>query len=332
MAMKQRPLLIFQYLWDNTDEDHPVTIKEIISYLDKNGIHTNRRTVALDLISLQESGFDIICNRSVQNQYFIGNRRLETAELKTIIDAILAAKFISPSKTKSLIDRLSSLASPYQADQLKRNLYVEGKIKTWNESVYYTVDLLQQAIQNERAVTFQYIEYTPRKEKILKHQGQWYVFSPYDLVWDDEAYYVFGWSEGSNHNKIVKFRVDRMVKAKETIKTYHKKPDDYNISVICRRVFSMYDGEDRAVTLKCSNEVMKDIIDRFGESVKTRINDNNTFLAEVDVAVSPTFFAWIFAFDGKIIIMEPDDVRDSFDRKIAFFFKNSKKQMEDRKI
>ena len=123
-----------------------------------------------------------------------------------------------------------------------------------------------------------------------------------------------------------------MVKAKETIKTYHKKPDDYNISVICRRVFSMYDGEDRAVTLKCSNEVMKDIIDRFGESVKTRINDNNTFLAEVDVAVSPTFFAWIFAFDGKIIIMEPDDVRDSFDRKIAFFFKNSKKQMEDRKI
>ena len=167
MAMKQRPLLIFQYLWDNTDEDHPVTIKEIISYLDKNGIHTNRRTVALDLISLQESGFDIICNRSVQNQYFIGNRRLETAELKTIIDAILAAKFISPSKTKSLIDRLSSLASPYQADQLKRNLYVEGKIKTWNESVYYTVDLLQQAIQNERAVTFQYIEYTPRKEKIL---------------------------------------------------------------------------------------------------------------------------------------------------------------------
>ncbi len=312
MINKNRPLIIFRYLWDHTDEEHPAIIRDILAYLEEQGIQTNRKTVAADIAELQDSGFDIVCNKSRQNQYFIGSRSLELAELKTIVDAVQAAKFISSSKSKDLIEKLASLGSPYQADQLKRNLYVDGKAKTNNESVYYTVDLLNHAIQCRNVVTFQYIEYTPKKKKVLKHGGQRYVFSPYDLVWDNDAYYVFGWSEGNGHDKIVKFRVDRITNPVETQFDFHKKPKEYNIAKFCKRVFSMYDGEECTVMLRCDNSVMKDMVDRFGENIKTSLPDDKTFVAEIDVSVSETFFAWVFAYAGKIKIIGPEKVKREF--------------------
>ena len=168
MAVKNRPLHILKYLWDHTDEEHPAIITDILAYLSECGIETNRKTIASDLVDLQESGFDVVCYRSRQNKYFIGSRSLELAELKMIVDAVQAAKFISESKSMALIEKVSSLASPYQAEQLKRQLYMEGKAKTTNKNTNYTVDLLQSAIQSQVVVEFQYIEYTPEKKKILK--------------------------------------------------------------------------------------------------------------------------------------------------------------------
>lgn len=121
MVNKNRALYIFRFIWENTDEEHPAIIKDILEHLESKGIHSNRKTVATDLLELQESGFDIICTKSRQNKYFVGNRGLELAELKTIVDAVQAAKFISPAKSRSLIERLASLGSPYQADQLSRH-------------------------------------------------------------------------------------------------------------------------------------------------------------------------------------------------------------------
>ncbi len=314
MAEKNRPLIIFRYLWENTDEEHPAIIKDILEHLESIGIHSNRKTVATDLLELQESGFDIICTKSRQNKYFIGNRGLELAELKTIVDAVQSAKFISLAKSRSLIERIASIGSPYQADQLKRNLYVDGKIKTNNKSVYNTVDLLHHAIHHKKVVTFQYIEYTPQKEKVLKHGGQKYCFSPYDFVWNNDAYYIFGWSE--SHGKVVKFRVDRIVHAAETERDFHEKTPEYNIKKICKQIFSMYDGEEYTVTLRCDNSVMKDIVDRFGEDVKTTVHDDQSFLAEVTVSVSQTFFAWVFAYAGKIRIIDPQNVQADFLKQI----------------
>jgi len=163
MANKNRPLYILKYLWDNTDEEHPAIITDILAHLERNGIHTNRKTVASDLADLQDSGFDIVFTKSRQNKYFIGNRTLELAELKMIVDAIQAAKFISENKSMALIEKVSALGSPHQSEQLKRRLYVEGKAKTTNETVNYTVDFLQAAINSKAAVEFQYIEYNAEK-------------------------------------------------------------------------------------------------------------------------------------------------------------------------
>ena len=301
MIHKNRALYIFQYLWEYTDEEHPATTKEIIEYLASIGISTTRKTVAEDAAELQNSGFDVVCNRSRQNEYFIGSRYLELAELKLLIDAVQAAKFISPNKSRELIGKVSALAGPHQSAELKRNLFVDGKVKTANEAVYYVVDTLYAAIQKKKAVSFQYIEYTAHKKKAFKHNGQIYVLSPYDMVWNNDGYYVFGFSE--SHSRIVKFRVDRVYRTVILDQPYRKKPEGYDLSEYCRKVFSMYDGRFCTVELKCENARMKDIVDRFGEDVETTSLDSGHFVAAVEVSVSPTFYAWLFTYGAAIQIL-----------------------------
>ena len=320
MADKNRPLHILKYLWDHTDEEHPAIITDILAHLEGCGIHTNRKTVASDLADLQDSGFDVVCNKSRQNQYFIGSRSLELAELKMIVDAIQAAKFISESKSLTLIEKVSSLASPHQAEQLKRRLYVEGKAKTTNETVNYTVDLLQSAIQLHKAVEFQYIEYTPRKEKVLKYDGYTYRFSPYDLVWNNDSYYVFGWIE--KYKKVIKFRVDRMHRPKFSEVEYHPRPNDYDIQEYCEQVFMMYDGTRSIVKLKCDNSLMKTIVDRFGEDVETHLLDDKSFMVTAEIAVGPPFFSWVFNYCGKIQIIEPQSVKEGYLNRVKEAYNN----------
>ena len=310
MVSKDRTLCVLKYLWENTDEANPATTNNIIESLASLGIITTRKTVTEDIAELQSIGIDIVCNRSRQNEYFIGTRHLELAELKLLVDAVQAAKFLSTKKSMELIGKLSSLASPHQGDLLKRSLYVDGKAKTENEKVFYSVDTLYTAIQTEKVVTFKYIEYTAEKKQVYKHNGQTYALSPYDMVWSNDAYYVFGWSE--SHRKVVKFRVDRIHKPALSDKPYRPKPEDYDISFFCRKVFSMYDGQLCNVELKCENSIMKDIIDRFGEGVQTRPYDCRHFTASVEVSISPTFYAWVFTYGEKVEILSPYPVREEY--------------------
>lgn len=314
MMVKNRTIYILKYLWDHTDEENPATTNEIIEHLSSFEIVTTRKTVTEDISELQNSGIDIVCNRSRQNEYFIGTRHLELVELKLLVDAVQAARFISPKKSKELIGKISSLASPYQSAELKRNLFVDGKAKTDNEKVFYAVDTLYTAIQENKSVTFKYVEYTAEKKKVYKHKGQIYVLSPYDMVWCNDAYYVFGFSE--SHGKVVKFRVDRMHKPTLSNKSYHPKPEDYDISSFCRKMFSMYDGQLCTVELKCNNELMKVIVDRFGEDVQTRTFDCRHFVATVEVSVSPTFYAWVFTYGGRIKILSPEAVKQEYTERL----------------
>ena len=227
MVNKSRALYIFKYLWDHTDEEHPTTTADIIAYLASMGISTTRKTVAEDAAELQNSGFDVVCNRSRQNEYFIGTRHLELAELKLLVDAVQAARFISPKKSRELIGKVTGLASPHQGESLRRSLFVDGKAKTVNEAVYYAVDILHTAIQQQKIVMFKYIEYTPQKKKRYKHGGRVYVLSPYDMVWNSDAYYVCGYSK--SHGKVVTFRVDRMCRPELSESVFCPRPEGYDI-------------------------------------------------------------------------------------------------------
>lgn len=208
MNSQKRLLLTLKYLWEKTDEEHPATLKEIGEYLQHNGIETTRKTLQADINLLTGFGIDIICNHSTQNQYHIGERVFEVPEVKLLVDAVQSARFITAKKSKTLIKKLSLFVGEPQADILKRHLYVDHRLKAGNEGIYFTVDLFHQAIRLKKRVTFQYYYYIPNKKKELKHNGKVYVFSPFALIWNDDSYYVIGYSD--SHQKITKFRIDRI--------------------------------------------------------------------------------------------------------------------------
>jgi predicted DNA-binding transcriptional regulator YafY len=303
---KDRLLFLLELLTRETDEEHPITIAEIIGRLNAEGFTATRKTATKDINTLLAHKIDVVCNKSRQNRYFIGERYFELPELMLLVDAVQAARFISHKHSKQLIEKLSALTSVHQANRLNRRLYVDKQVKSVNEKVLITVDLLQSAIQSKTQVTFQYFEYTAAKKKVLKHGGQIYRLSPYVLLWNDDSYYAVGYSD--SHSKVVKFRVDRMASPNRTEISAVPKPKDFRAEEYAKSVFSMYDEERYTVTLKCENSLMKSVIDRFGVKVKTAIAGKEHFTAEVAVSVSPTFFGWVVSFGGRMRIVAPDEV------------------------
>ena len=186
----QRCILIYQFLLNNTDDDHSVTAEDIRGYLGENGIVIGHRTIDSDILALQDSGIDIIRYLGTQYRYHIGDRRFDLAELKLLIDAVQAARFISQKQSNKIIKKLTQMGSKYEAEKLQTYVYVDKRTKPFNEAVLRIIDLINSAITKKKTIKFQYTVYSPDKKKHLKHNGFIYHFCPYDLVWLDDAYYV----------------------------------------------------------------------------------------------------------------------------------------------
>ena len=186
----------------------------------------------------------------------------------------------------------------------------EVKLLIENEEVYYTVDSIHDAINSNKQIEFKYYQYTGRKEKIFKNDGYVYSLSPYALIWSEDHYYVIGFSR--KHNKISKFRVDRMAQTQITAIDSMSRPESFDVAEYAKSVFEMFDGETRTVELKCTNDLMDVIVDRFGESVNTTELGSNCFKAIVDISISPTFYGWVFGFGNKMSILAPIDVKNEY--------------------
>lgn len=307
---KPRILSILKLLYENTDEQNTITITDIIEALEKQGINAHRRTIMTDIESIEESGVDVITIKSTQNRYFIGNRDFELAEVKLLVDAVESSKLITQKKSNELIRKLSTLVSKHQALELSSHVYVDQRIKPENEEVYYTVDAIHSAINHNKQIVFKYYQYTGKKEKVFKNNGYMYSLSPYALIWSEDHYYAIGYCD--KHGKISKFRVDRMAHASITEKESIQKPDDFEVAEYAKSVFEMFDGESKTVELKCTNDLMDVIVDRFGESVNTQELGSNCFKAIVNVSISPTFYGWVFGFGEKMSILAPAEVKGEY--------------------
>ena len=286
---QRRFLLLLQLLLEQTDETHHITVADILRFWGAHGIQANRKNVYSDIQLLMDFGVDVICIRNMQNRYFIGSRLLELPELKLLVDAVESFRLITEKKSAALIEKLGRLTSQHNGALLKRPVYMDGTAKPDNEAVYYAIDTIQTAIHERRAISFQYFEYTPEKEKVLKHKGYRYGFSPYALIWNQDFYYAVGWSE--KHGKLAQFRVDRMTAIQDSDAPYISDPSFDPASYI-REIFGMYHDVPQRVTLLCENRTMRNIIDHFGEDVDTEVVDANHFRATVDVAPTPPFFSW----------------------------------------
>ena len=300
-----RLFALLNYLYCDSDEKHPVSVLDILKHWRSKGITASRKSVYNDIALLMKLGIDIVCIKSTQNLYFIGARLFELPELKLLVDAVESSHFITPKKSRVLIQKLGRLASNAQAAQLNCPIYMDGTFKSDNEAIYYIVDTLQTAIHERKQVSFQYYEYLSSKEKLLKHEAYRYQFSPYSLIWNRDFYYVVGWSE--KHDKIAQFRVDRMT-AIELLDLSGRQTPGFDPAAYVQKVFGMYPDNLQTVTLLCRNHLMRSVIDRFGETVQTKVVDDDHFLATVEVAPSPPFFGWVFTLAGDIRIVSPENV------------------------
>lgn len=318
MKLKSRILLIFKYLWEHTDEAHTVSLEQLKDHLQSCGLsRPDSRTIKADIDQLIELGVDIIIDRRVQNQYFIGTRHFDTAEVKLLIDAVQSSRFITPQKSKALIRKLGVFIEPQQNQLLKRQLYIDHRSKATNESVILIVDHLYTAIIERKKVTFQYFDYTPEKKKVHRHGGQLYTVSPYAMLWNNDQYYMVGYSE--ERKLVATYRVDRISQLTVTEGPARKRPADFTISDYFGQTFSMYLGEEAKVELLCENALMGSIIDRFGEDVSVQIVDKEHFRVTATVALSNNFYGWVFASGGKMRILEPEKAQAQFNNILGNF-------------
>ena len=306
--VKARLLVLSDMFYKKTDEDHKMDTFEIIEYLEKNGVPANTKTLRSDIALLRQHGMDIVTIPGRPNKYFCGARLFDIPEIKLLIDAVNSSRFITDRRSRVLNRKLLSTVSEYQKKQLKRNVYTTEKIKPKNEKIFYVVDIINDAIQAKQKISFLIREYGGNKEKMLRNDGEVYVISPYAMYWNEDFYYVVGWSD--KHDKISSFRVDRMVEPAMLEEKAVTKPEDFNVSVYAHKVFEMFDGDEVRVKLECRNELMKYVIDRFGMDVETEPSNGETFICYPDVRLSPTFYGWVFGFKGGIRILEPQQAVD----------------------
>jgi len=311
---KLRLLYIYQYLFKHSDADHPISTPEILQYLkDEHGLDVHRTTLPNDFAMMEEAGIHFEIIKSRQNKYYFDNRLFDIPELKVLIDAISSSKFITEEQSQELIRKLITLTSEYNAEKLRRHVTVEGRVKTENEKVLNILDYVNEAIDKGRKIRFQYTEYNNRKRKVMRHKGEYYVVSPYVLVWDGDYYYLIGYCENRKHMR--NFRLDRFYRAPMILEDEEAvpMPKDFNLAAYTQKVFRMYDGDETIdVELLCESTVMNGIVDQFGTKVKTKEVDSKHFKVIVKVCPSPTFYRWVFGWDGAMTILGPEKVREEY--------------------
>mgnify|MGYP002560377983 FL=1 len=308
MQSNIRIIELLRFLYQQTDEAHAVTVSEMIEYLKSKGIPSVRQTIYTDLEALDTAGIDIVQIKSTQNRYFIGSRIFEYPELKMLVDAVASSKVISAKKSQALIQKLGQLTSIQQAEQLQRLASLSSRVKPHNEKVYYIIDSIQTAILDQHQISFQYYEYTPEKKKILKHDGYRYILDPYALEWKNDHYYLIGYSH--KHKGIAHFRVDRLTSVEPLDSKFQPMPD-FDVAAYTNKMVDMFAAEHaEQVKLLCSNELMRVIIDHYGEDIEISPYDDTHFTVIIEVNPSGTFYGWVFKFMGKIRILSPQSCVD----------------------
>ena len=309
---KMRMLRILELLQNETDAEHPLSTAQIEKLLSERWqIEAYRITIQKDIAALTAAGYSIETIRSTQNKYYFSGRLFELPELKLLIDAVESSKFITEKKSRVLTEKLTTLAGKSEAGQLRRNISIADRVKAGNEQIYYIMDVLNDAINARRKVQFLYFEYDGKKRRRLKNDGKPYALSPYTLTWNGDFYYVVGWSE--KHGKIATFRVDRIYAVPTILPDKAvPKPKQYSIGDFAEKAFQLFDSEHAEVELLCEDSMMSTVLDHFGDKVKARKSDETHFAFTAEVSVSPTFFAWVFEFGGRIRIMSPESVKDAY--------------------
>lgn len=301
---KLKLLVLLDIFKKYTDEENGITMSQIITELDNAGIQAERKSVYADIQRLNEYGCEITGSKQRGTfSYYLLNRDFDLPELKLLVDAVQASKFISEKKSNELIRKIEALASKPQAAKLQRQVYVANRIKTDYESVYYNIDDLNEAINSDKQIEFDYYAWNLNKKMELRENGHKTNISPWALMWDDENYYMVAYDE--NSGLIKHYRVDKMRKIKIT--SEHRKGKDkfdkFDMAVYAKKVFNMFTGNEQVVKIEFDRSMIGVVIDRFGKDVMIIPSGKDKFVINVKVNISNMFFGWVIGLGGNAKIL-----------------------------
>ncbi len=315
MAVKNRILLLKEYLEEHSDEGHSVTTGEIRKYLEEQGCPVTTPTLRTDIESLRESGYDVTQRdfEGMPTRYVWTDREWSEPEVQILVDAVSSAQFITRKKSGELIRKLAKMAGPSSRDRLQPRIMVSENIKAPNEQILYIVQAVRDAIREDKKISFRYYDYNTEKKRIPKHEGsaeKRYRVSPYATIWNNDRYYLVGWSD--ERKEINTYRIDRMETPKILERQRVPEPEGFCVRDYTDKVFWMFSGPEEEVTLRCRNAIMDQVIDKFGEQVEVKNVRGGTFDVTVPVSISGTFYAWVFQFVGEMNIIAPGHVKDAY--------------------
>ena len=304
---KTKLLHLARMLLRQTDEDHPLTVAQIIQELERQGIKAERKSVYDDLEALRLFGLDVQSRKGKAPGWFVGAREFGLPEVMLLVDAVQSSRFITQKKSDILIRKLESLASVHQARQLQRQVYVSGRIKVMNESIYYNVDKLHTAIAGQKAITFKYFDYDIDRKKVFHREGRRYLVSPYGLIWNSENYYLVAFDHANRDMR--HYRVDKMTEIAITGLAREGKEQypDFQLAQYGQKHFGMYSGREVKVTLRGRRDKAGLVWDRFGQEVILIPDGPDHFTVTLPVVMSPQFFGWLFGLDGGLTLVGPHE-------------------------
>ncbi len=307
---KLKLMYLAKILLEQTDEEHTLTVPQMIGELSKLGISAERKSIYDDLECLQMYGLDICSNKTKTTNYYVASRVFELPELKLLVDSVQASKFLTRKKSMELISKIEKLTSRENAKKLHRQVFVTNRVKTVNEQIYYNVDKIHDAIAQNRQIQFRYFSLDVNKKKAYRKNGEHYTESPVALTWDDENYYMITYKE--KYQKFVHYRVDKMEGISITEKSRVLPDTDFDLSAYSKTMFQMFGGEETEVSIQFDNSLVGVVFDRFGTDIPVIETDETHFVCRVKVAVSPRFLAWLVGFGNQAKILSPRKVVDEF--------------------
>lgn len=300
---RMRPLRIWEILSQETDEDHPMTSMELLSRLSKMGLCCDRRTLYQDIDTLVDAGYEVMKKRTSSNEYYVMDRSFDIPELHILMDAVQASKFITEKKTEELVAKIAILAGSLKGETLKRNLVAFSSDKSRNETIYYSVNAISEAVAKGKKISFLYFDYNEMHERVYRHNAIEYVVNPIGTVFSDDKYYML--CVDDKHEGIATYRVDKMEKVTVLDEKSLKTPEQKEIGRQKSKLFGMFAGEKQKVTFEAKKEMIDVIFDEFGDSTKIYRKNDERVSFTADVQISPAFIGWCASFGDKIKVVYP---------------------------
>ena len=318
---------LMEIMLEKTDDDHALTMSQIMDELERYDVTAERKSIYADFADMTERfGIEIIKEqRGRETYYYVGSREFELAEVKLLVDAIQSSKFITQTKSRELITKLKKFVSEYQGKTLQRQVFIDDRVKTMNESVFYNVDEVYNAINTNKKIRFKYYKWDINKKLVPRKNGDWFVLSPWGLTWMDENYYMIAYDDWDGNVK--SYRIDKMMRI--TITDEERTGNDafkaYDMAKLSKSTFGMYGGPKKRVTIQFENSMCGVFLDRFGkDDISFRpINDSWSEFS-VEVNVSQHFFGWLFGLGTKVKLVGPEEVVDQLKEYVAEYTKSMK--------